>query len=78
MRYENTSKIILIEQIERSLEDLTISFRAFLTYLSPFQRYGGLRKLKRFNTFLTASTSTGTKIFKSVTLPPLFNRALAS
>ena len=30
-----------------SLSDLTILFRGFLTYLSPFQSQGGLRKLEQ-------------------------------
>jgi len=34
-------------QIHRSLEDRTILFGAFLAYVSPFQSYGGAKKLKR-------------------------------
>jgi len=35
------------DQIDRSFKDLEILFRAYLSYLSPFQSYGGLKKLKR-------------------------------
>jgi len=34
-------------QINKSLEDLTILFRAFLTYIFPFQSYGGSKKMER-------------------------------
>jgi len=33
-----------LDQIDRSL---AVSYRAFLTFLSPFQSYGGLKKLER-------------------------------
>jgi len=39
------------DQIDRSLEDLAISFRDFLTYLSPSRSYGGLKKIEAVNTF---------------------------
>jgi len=43
-------------QIDRRLEDITISFRAFLTYLSAFQSYRGFKKIGAVDTSLTAST----------------------
>jgi len=35
------------DQNARSLEDLAILFRPYMTYLSPFQSYGGLKDLER-------------------------------
>ena len=35
------------DQIHRCLQDLTILFRTFLTYNSPFQSYGDAKKLDR-------------------------------
>ena len=36
-----------LNQIHRSLEDQTILFGAFLAYISPFQSYGGAKKMER-------------------------------
>ena len=35
------------DQIDKSLKDLTVLFHAYLTYLLPFQSYGGLKKFER-------------------------------
>jgi len=45
------------DQIDISLEDLAILFCAFLTHLSPFYSYGGLRKLERSILSLAARTT---------------------
>jgi len=46
-----------LNQIHRSLEDRTILFRAFLTYVSPFRSNGGAKVGAR-NTLLTDGTFT--------------------
>jgi len=43
--------------MHRSLEDLSILFRAFLTYISQFQSYGGAKKIGARSGFLTASAT---------------------
>jgi len=48
---QKTAKIKFV----RSLEDLTILFRAFLAYIFPFQSSGGAKTIGARNTFLTAS-----------------------
>jgi len=45
------------KQIDRSLKDLAILFRASLAYLPPFQSHESLKKNGAVNTFETASIS---------------------
>jgi len=64
-----------LNQIHRSLEDRTILFGAFLAYISPFQRYGGAKKIGARNTLLTDGTrkSAVSILILNCNLSALFN-----
>jgi len=44
--------------LQMSLEDLVILLCPYLTYLAPFQGYGGLKKIGAINSFENESTNS--------------------